>query len=142
MNPTGDRSWLVRAVWALFAVLVCVYGFAVATEPLYQITSCEIINFDAACSNTLFAHYGSRLVAVVVCSVLLCSLPAIKPVRAVSWGTAVALTLGIVALSSIFSNSLFLYYVPVALVALFVAAFHRRLVIGPREGQVSDPALR
>lgn len=115
MNP-GRRSSRFRVVaWTLSAAGTGAYGLYVASEPWYQITSCETASeVDRLCSTSLWAHYGTSLLAVLAVAVIGCAVPAVWSARVAS-RLAVAILIADVALTFLlFQEMLFLYFIPVA----------------------------
>lgn len=117
-----------RVVWLVLAGATAVWGGAfVAAEPLYQISSCEVVNMDAACGESVLTHYGIELVVLLAVPVLLCVVPAIPAFRRCSWLVAlVVLLVSFLALPA--TDSVFgvlIYFLPVGVVALVVAGFQR-----------------
>lgn len=118
-----------RVVWLVLAAATAVWGAGfVATEPLYQFSSCEVVNMDAACGRSVFTHYGAVLGVVSAAPVVLCVLPAVPALRRCSWPVAVAILLvsllALPAMDSVFG--VLVYYMPVGVVALGVAGFQTR----------------
>ncbi|SUD49456.1 Uncharacterised protein [Nocardia otitidiscaviarum] len=124
MDVRVDGTIGVRVVWTVFALVVCGYGFFVASEPLYQVSTCEIINADTACTSSLFAHYGWRLGILIACSTAISALPALNPTRTAEWSAAALLTVGLISLSAILGLPVALYYAPIVVTALLLAALH------------------
>ncbi|MFI6217096.1 hypothetical protein ACIBCD_34285 [Nocardia brasiliensis] len=114
-----------RAVWLVLAGATAAWGVFVASEPLYQISSCEVVQMDAACGNPMFTHYGARLMLLLAVPVVLCAVPALQAARGLSWLIAGVLVLGsLIALPA--TDSVFAawgYYLPVGAVAVLVARF-------------------
>ncbi|MET8800736.1 hypothetical protein ABZV91_30680 [Nocardia sp. NPDC004568] len=115
-------------VWLILAGATAVWGGVfVAAEPLYQISSCEVVNMDAACGESVLTHYGAELVVLLAVPVLLCVVPAIPGFRRCSWMAALVVLL-ISLLASPATDSVFavlIYYLPVGALALTAAAFQR-----------------
>ncbi|BCK54316.1 hypothetical protein [Nocardia wallacei] len=118
---------LPRVVWLVVAVAAALWGVFVATEPLYQISSCEAVNMDAVCGNSIFARYGAGLVALSAVPVVLCAVPAAPALRRYSWlAAATILLISAAALTA--NDSVFgalAYYLPVGVLALAVAWLQR-----------------
>lgn len=115
-----------RMGWLVLAAATAVWGGVfVAAEPLYQISSCEVVNMDAACGRTVFAHYGAGLGGLLAVPVVLCATPAIPALRGCSWlVAAMILLVSLLALPA--TDSMFgvlVYYLPVGVAALVVAGF-------------------
>lgn len=108
----------------MLAGAAAAWGVFVASEPLYQISSCEVVGFDPACGDPMFAHYGARLVLLLAVPVVLCAVPGLRATRGSSWLIAGILVLGsLIALAA--TDSVFAawgYYLPVGALAVVVAA--------------------
>ncbi|WP_433574985.1 hypothetical protein [Nocardia brasiliensis] len=117
-----------RAAWVLLAGATAAWSVFVASEPLYQVSSCEVVGMDAACGDPMFAHYGARLVLLLSVPVVLCAVPALQATRRLSWLIAGLLLLGsLIALPA--TDSVFAawgYYLPVGAVAAVVARLSSR----------------
>ncbi|WP_148310845.1 hypothetical protein [Nocardia brasiliensis] len=132
-----------RAAWLVLAGATAAWGVFVASEPLYQISSCEVIGLDPACGDPMVAHYGARLVLLLAVPVVLCAVPALRAGRGLSWLIAGILLIGpLIALPT--TDSVFAawgYYLPVGAVGVVVAWFsnwyerrkHAERVAGPRQ---------
>lgn len=127
---------IVRLEWILLAVLTAAFGAIVASEPMLEITSCEVglfptqgVNNSAECLTPIAGHYGYSIILILALPVLLCLLPAVITRRWFAW--LVAMTLLVGSVRSLFTSTpvfvLLGYYLPVALVAVLLAASHRRL---------------
>ncbi|WP_156161778.1 hypothetical protein [Nocardia vulneris] len=114
-----------RAAWLVLAGATAAWGVFVASEPLYQISSCEVVQMDAACGDPMFAHYGMRLVLLLAVPVMLCAVPALQVARGLSWSIAGVLVLGsLIALPATDSVlAAWGYYLPVGAVAVVVTRF-------------------
>ncbi|UFS97617.1 hypothetical protein [Nocardia huaxiensis] len=118
-----------RMVWLVLAVGTAVWGAAfVAAEPMYQVSSCEIVHVDAACSGSVLAYYGAGLGVLLAVPVGLCLVPALPGLSRCSWLVAGAiLLLSVLALPM--TGSMFgvlSYYLPVGVAALVAAGLQRR----------------
>ncbi|MEV6558097.1 hypothetical protein AB0M22_20445 [Nocardia sp. NPDC051756] len=116
---------LSRATWLLLAGATVAWGIFVGSEPLHQISSCEVVQMDAACGESIAARYGVWLVLLLAVPVVLCVLPALRVTRGLSWAVAGVLVIGsLLALPA--ADSMFAalaYYLPVGVIALVLAGF-------------------
>ncbi|MEN0139830.1 MAG: hypothetical protein AAGC80_32070 [Rhodococcus sp. (in: high G+C Gram-positive bacteria)] len=134
----------VRLSWVVLAALTAAVGFVAASDPMLQITSCELgllptqgVSTSAQCDESIIDHYGNSIAVVLAFPVLLCLLPAAAPRRAIAWTVAAALTvvsIGAFILMSAFASSsasppqivVYGYYLPSALLAVVLAGIHGR----------------
>ncbi|MFI9402030.1 hypothetical protein [Nocardia sp. NPDC052316] len=116
---------LSRVVWLLLAGVTAAWGVFVASEPLHQISSCEVVQMDTVCGESIFARYGVGLALLLAVPVVLCVLPAVRATHSLSWVVAGVLVIGaLVALpatDTVFAA--FTYYLPVGVVAVLGAGF-------------------
>lgn len=116
---------LSRVVWLLLAGATAVWGVFVASEPLNQISSCEVVQLDATCGDSIIARYGVGLVLLLAVPVVLCVLPALRVTHGLSWLVAGVLVIGsllaLPATDTVFAA--LVYYLPVGAIAVVVAGF-------------------
>ncbi|MFI6996334.1 hypothetical protein [Nocardia sp. NPDC050175] len=116
---------LSRVAWLLLAGATVVWGVFVASEPLHQISSCEVVQVDAECGASIAARYGAGLVLLLAVPVALCALPALRVTRGLSWVVAGVLVIGsllaLPAADTVFAA--LVYYLPVGMIAVLVAGF-------------------
>lgn len=126
---SGNRVFVwPRVVWSALAGAAAVWGGVfVAAEPLYQVSSCEVVNMDTVCGRSVLTYYGAELVVLSAVPVLLCAVPAIPGLSRCSWLVAAVITvaslLALLATDSVFG--VLVYYVPVGVLALVAAGFQR-----------------
>ncbi|MGW0246511.1 hypothetical protein ACWDYH_07700 [Nocardia goodfellowii] len=116
-----------RVAWLLLASATSLWSVLIAAEPVYQISSCEAVQMDSACGQTIFTRYGAALALLLAIPVVLCALPAVTALRGSSWLVAVVLIVGpssaVPTTDSMFGAAA--YFLPVGIAALAVAAFQR-----------------
>ncbi|MEU8899643.1 hypothetical protein [Nocardia sp. NPDC048505] len=127
MSFSSHQQIRIRIAWSLFAVAVAVYGVDLGSQPWWHLSSCEKINVDAACKASLLSHYGFRFVLVTAFAVLACLAPMLRPTRSTAWITAAAATSLVILVAVVFSEPLWFDFVPIALIAIVLALFHRVL---------------
>lgn len=80
---------------------------------------------DAACSDSILARYGVRLVLLLAIPAVLCVLPVLRADHGLSWVVAGVLVIGsllaLPATDTVFAA--LVYYLPVGLVAVVVTGF-------------------
>ncbi|WP_072803630.1 hypothetical protein [Rhodococcoides yunnanense] len=81
---------VIRVAWLVLALATGVLGSFVAAWPLYQITDCELgLSLPVSeCSKPIGEHFGSAAMVVLAVPVVLCLLPAARPVPVVAWSVA------------------------------------------------------
>lgn len=116
---------LARVAWLLLAGATTMWGVFVASEPLQQISSCEVVQMDVACSDSIVARYGVRLVLLLAIPAVLCVLPALRATHGLSWVIAGVLVisslLALPATETVFAA--LVYFLPVGAVAVVLAGF-------------------
>ncbi|MFC9360911.1 hypothetical protein ACFTZB_30595 [Rhodococcus sp. NPDC057014] len=122
-------------MWILLASFAAALGVFVASQPMFQITSCEIgvfpaqgVNTWAECEASIADQYGYLLTSgLLAIPPLLCLAPALMPRRGIAWLVAVVLLLVSVQWLLALRPTLVIlgFYIPVALAALLLSAVHQ-----------------
>ncbi|WP_433663340.1 hypothetical protein ACQPW1_15130 [Nocardia sp. CA-128927] len=133
---------LSRVAWLLLAGATAGWGAFVASEPLHQISSCEVVQMDTACGDSIFARYGVGLVLLLAVPVVLCALPALRATHGLPWLVAGVLVIGALlalpATDTVFAA--LVYYLPVGVVATLVAGFQAWYDARSGSTDVAQPA--
>ncbi|MFE4501309.1 hypothetical protein ACFRFQ_15745 [Rhodococcus sp. NPDC056743] len=120
-----------RSAWGVIALAAAAVGYFAASNPMYQITSCEIGIFPsggvtnwAQCSESIVGYLGWSILVWLAVPALVCIIPAVVPRRWVAVTVAVLLVFG--AFGAFFASRPHLvaygFFIPIALAACFVAA--------------------
>ncbi|ROZ48945.1 hypothetical protein EEB13_02965 [Rhodococcus sp. WS3] len=120
-----------RWVWVVLALAAAALGYFAASDPMYQITSCEIGIFPSdgitnwtQCNESIVSYLGVAILAWLAVPALMCVIPAVVPCRWVAVTVAAILVFG--AFGAFFASRPHLvaygYFIPIALAACFVAA--------------------
>lgn len=140
------RASAIRAVWAVLALATAGFAVFIGAEPMYSVTNCEILMAGQPdCVQSLYAGFGPVLLAVLAAPVLLCAAPAIWPAHATGWAAALGLVVAsvfgagtLVRMDGTAGGALG-YFLPVALLAVVLAALYGPLSRWAGAGAGADP---
>ncbi|MCK0089538.1 hypothetical protein HCA61_09625 [Rhodococcus sp. HNM0563] len=119
-----------RWAWVLLAMITAAWGAFAASNPILQITDCEIglsAISPSECNESIWSYFGNSMVIVLVLPAMACLLPVAVPRISAAWTVAgllvVASVLGFSeAMSSIPSLlGVYGFYLPIAFLAVLLA---------------------
>lgn len=131
---------LIRIGWFTLAALSGLLAIFAASTSMAEITDCELGLFPTSgianweqCRTSIAASYGNSIFVILALPMLVCLIPAVKPDRRTAWFAAIVLIIG--SFGSWFVPTthstyppqfvVYVYFVPVALAAVLLAAFHK-----------------
>ncbi|MFD6063003.1 hypothetical protein [Rhodococcus wratislaviensis] len=129
---------VMRFAWVLLAVVTTALGVFAASNPMLQITECELglssQGISASeCNESIWDHFGGVLVLVLAVPAVVCLIPAAVPRPTVAWAVAGSMLLASVsgfspslaASSSPSPLAVYGFYLPLALLAILLAIAHQ-----------------
>lgn len=124
---------VLRWAWVLLAVITAALGAFAASNPILQITDCELglsATSPSECYESIWRYFGSSMVIVLAVPTIACLFPAVVPRSSAAWMVAgslmVASVLGFSEAMSSTPSLLGVYgfYLPIALLAALLAIQH------------------
>ncbi|MDV2477323.1 hypothetical protein F8M49_21685 [Rhodococcus zopfii] len=123
-----------RVGWLILSALTVAWLADISTDSLMQITDCELgLSVAYNCDQTIGSYFGLPLIGVLALPVLLCIAPAVyaRPGAASIVVSALALLFIIGLISTVAGSSkpdmpsVYIYLLPVVLIAFILAATNR-----------------
>ncbi|MFZ2174573.1 MAG: hypothetical protein WAW17_11145, partial [Rhodococcus sp. (in: high G+C Gram-positive bacteria)] len=97
---------MMRFAWVVLAVVTAALGVFAASNPMLQITDCELgLSISTSeCNKSIWDHFRGGLVLVLTVPVVVCVIPAVVPRPAVAW--VVAGSMFLASVSVFFSEAM------------------------------------
>lgn len=129
----------IRIGWVALGLSSTALGVSISSDPMLQITSCELGYYPSGgienadeCNESILSHYGPEIISLLSIPAILCFAPAVIFRRAISCvAAAVLLTISFGALLIPASAEhapppvvVFGYYIPVSILALVLTGIH------------------
>jgi hypothetical protein len=125
---------VLRWAWVLLAVIAAALGVFVSSNPILQITDCELglsAISSSECYESISSYFGNSMVIALAVPAIACLFPAVVPRSSAAWMVAgslmVASVLGFSEAMSSTPSLLAVYgfYIPIAFLAVLLAIRHQ-----------------